>query len=149
MLFERGQFLPFRMLIAFIMAAMIFVIIAGAIMYFRGLELSISSERYYEGFKFALSASSLDGSEGLIEKKNLIFKEGTYYAGTLAKKFHFDKECIEFQSTLSNIEVLGDGQAVKMKQRLTVNVYYQCIIQPSGSDCEEKCYVSFGKKPQY
>jgi len=147
---NKGQFLPFRLLIGFIMAAMIFVIILGAISYFRGLEIDVSRDRFYDGFKFAMMAPSADGSEGLVEKENIVFTGGSIYAGTLALEYHFERECIEFQAGKGmNIVVSDDGQAVEMLQRVSVDVYYQCILEPSGSDCETMCYVSFGSKPEF
>ncbi len=131
------------------MAAMIFVIILGAITYFSEMQYVISMERYYEGFKYALSAPSEDGSEGLVERKNLMFKEGSYYALDLERQFHFDSECVEFQATeMANAEIKGDGAGIELRQRMQIDVYYQCIKQPSGSECNTECYVSFGKKPR-
>lgn len=144
------MFWPFRLLIAALMTFVVLVLIIGAINYFNGLKVQVSMERLASGFDNAWGAITTPDKpeKGLKKEENLTIPETTISSEFFARRFNLKRECIEFQAiTKSPFKVSSSGLSVKVKQESVTNVYFLCVYE-NDPECEERCYISFGKKPE-
>ncbi|MEM4662946.1 MAG: hypothetical protein QXM75_02910 [Candidatus Diapherotrites archaeon] len=143
---HRGYFWPFRLLIAAIFALAMLTIIISAIEYFKNVQRAHSYERFESGFRNALNAASSDPAYGLVLEKDLTLV-GTITVGQFAEKYDISRDCIEMQAFGgTKIRVSEDQRKVEIEKEITIDVYFQCIRYNVG-ECEIRCYIAFGRKP--
>ena len=148
---EKGQMLPFRMLIAVIMGLMILMIILSAIDYFSGFRMDVSQQRLKKGFASALQNISLNEPESknnLTKVESLVLPKGTYTAATFAQNNAIGEECISFEAPSGNssYDVIAGGKAVKLKTDISTNVFFACWASSCG-DFGVECTAFFGFQP--
>ena len=147
---EQGIFWPFRLLIAALMAFVVLVLILGAINYFNSLKVQVSMERLASGFDNAWGAITTPDKpeKGLKKEENLTIPETTISSEFFAMRFNLKRECIEFQAIKkSPFKVSSNGLSVNVKRESLTDVYFLCVYK-AGPECKERCYISFGIKPE-
>ncbi len=145
------MFWPFRLLIAALMSLVILIMIFSAINYFEQIRIRVSMQRLEKGFNTAWGAITTPDKpdKGVNREKNLTIPATTISAMPFAESHGIDVKCIEMQSIKNSpFEVIPNKLAVKVKRESVTDVYFLCIYNPADPDCQERCYISFGKKPE-
>jgi hypothetical protein len=144
MLNQKGQaFVPFRLLIAVIMAGAVLVIIVGIVAHFDEQKIAISEKRLYEGFQSAVQSPNGD----IIVRTEIVFKPGaTFTASGFARRAkNIETECVlslEAPDTpsISNPSI----KSVVFKQGTTTSAFFRCE-RTFSSICDIECEISIGE----
>jgi hypothetical protein len=147
---KSGQFEPFKLLIGAITALLILTIIVSTINYFQGLEVDISTERFYSAVKNAVNQAN--GS--LLVAENVVLTSGsTISSRGLAQQAGFQDQCIVLQADNPRVFLVDvEGKKINVLERVQTEVYVQCYSNtsadaPNPSECQISCKVSLGSKP--
>jgi len=147
---NKGQFEPFKLLIGAVTALLILTIIVSTINYFQGLEVDISTERFYSAVRNA--ASQPNGS--LLVANNIILTGGSSIASRgIAQEVGLPDACIFLQAGSPRQFIVDPaGRNIQVIERTQTDVYVQCYSNtspesPNPSECQVSCKVSLGSKP--
>ncbi len=148
---SRGMFWPFRLLIATLVSLVILIMIFSAINYFEQIRIKVSMQRLEKGFNTAWGAITTPDKpdKGINKEKNLTIPATTISALPFAESHNLDVKCIEMQSIKNSpFKTTENKHAVIVKNESMTDVYFLCIHDPSDVECSERCYISFGKRPE-
>jgi hypothetical protein len=153
---SRGQGEAFMILIGAVIGLLMLAIIIGIIAYFNKIECDSSLNSLYQRFDTAVQLPT--GEK--IEKKGLQFCSGFVFTrlAFAQRQGTIGSECMYIDASPSNAYDFEPGVALRLKQSLRLDVYFECGRPPytnpaygnelssMPADCREACWIGFNKK---